>query len=139
MIKPIYEAYKAKGDLITKKETETEFKQRVVKEIVDSKAIIEKELNKKVEFLCWPHGDNNLFAHETAIKTGYLATTLGKFQGPFSVKDRIDARIGTDAYRNNVALTTKRVLFNIRVYKKQFPQYHFKKLYYFFKNTSSRG
>ncbi len=139
IIEPIYKAYKAKNDLIVKKETETEFKRRAVKEIVDSKTILEKELNKKIEFLCWPHGDNNLFAHQTAIEAGYLATTLGKYNGSFSVQDRIDERIGTNTYRNNVYLTTKRLMFNIQVYKKQFPYYHFKQLYYLFKSFKTKS
>ena len=120
-IKPIYLFYKDQDTLIIKRESDAEFKQRVVKEIIDSKTILEKQLDKKIEFLCWPHGDNDLFAHETAIEAGYLATTLGKYTGPYSLKDRIDARIGTSAFHNNVFLTTRRLLFNIRVYKKQLP------------------
>ena len=44
----------------------------------ESKRIIENELNKKVEFCCWPHGDNNDFAHQAALELGYKATTVGK-------------------------------------------------------------
>ncbi len=139
IIKPIYRSYKEKGNLITKQESDVEYQQRVVKEIVDSKKILEEQLNKKIEFLCWPHGDNNLFAHETAIKAGYLATTLGKFTGSYSVRDRIDARIGTGVLRNNVFLTTKRILFNIKVYKKQFPSYKIKQMYYFLKSAKSKN
>lgn len=135
---PIYLSYKEQDKLIVKRESDIEYRKRIAKEIIESKAVLEKQLNKKIEFLCWPHGDNNLFAHETAINADYLATTLGKYTGSFSFKDRIDARIGTSPLKNDVSLTTKRVLFNIRVYRKQFPFYQFKQAYYFFKSFQNK-
>ena len=83
--------------MIIKEESEKEYKDRVKYEIVESKKIIEEKLNKKVEFLCWPHGDNNEFLHQTALDTGYLMTTTGKAKG---VKEsditRIPERMGVD-------------------------------------------
>lgn len=126
----IYKNYRDKNNLIVRKETNSEYEQRVAYEIVDSKKIIEEKLNKKVAFLCWPHGDNNLYAHQTAMNAGYLATTLGKYQGEYNDKERIDARIGTDALRNNIFLTTNRMLFNVNVYRQKFPYRQIKSLYY---------
>lgn len=130
IISDVYNNYKDQNKLVVRKETNAEYEQRVAYEIVDSKKIIEEKLNKKVEFLCWPHGDNNQYAHQIAMESGYLATTLGKYQGKFNDNDRIDARIGTDALRNNVFLTTNRVFFNINVYKQKFPYLFIKNLYY---------
>lgn len=136
-INPIYDSFKKDNNLIIKKETEEDYEIRVIAELADSKRILEKNLNKKVQFLCWPHGDNNKFAHEAALKCGYLATTLGKYKGSFSPTNRIDNRIGTDALRNSVFLTTNRMLFNILVYQKKAPAYQLKKAYYFFKTSTN--
>lgn len=130
IVEPIHSSYKTKGNLIIKRETDAEYENRVVNEISGSKKIIEQELNKKVEFVCWPHGDTNLFAHKTALEAGILATTLGKQAGEYSVKDRIDVRIPTGAYRNNPYLSLHRMLLNVRFYQKKFPYYQIKKAYF---------
>jgi hypothetical protein len=80
-IRSLYESYKAKGNLIISRETEAEYYERLRYEIVQSKTVIEEKLNKKVEFLCWPHGDNNDIAHVIAIRAGYLMTTTGNITG----------------------------------------------------------
>lgn len=78
LVKPLYETYKLKGSLLTGRETETEYNDRLKYEIVQSKVVIEEKLSKRVDFLCWPHGDNNDSAHDIAIRAGYLMTTVGK-------------------------------------------------------------
>ena len=129
-VQPVYTSYKKRDEIVVKRETKEEYENRVRDEIIGSKKILEEKLNKTIEFLCWPHGDNNQFVHETAMKAGYLATTLGKYQGSYSIKERIDSRIGTDALRDNIWLTTKRLLFNINVYRQKFPHFQLKQLYY---------
>jgi len=95
MVKPVYDDYKAKDKLIVDQETEKNYKDRIIYEIYESKRIIEEKLNKKVEFLCWPHGDNNESLHRMALEAGYLMTTRGKAQG-ISKTDpaRIPERMG---------------------------------------------
>ncbi len=56
-------------------ETEKEHRERVRKELSGSKNIIEKQLNKKVYFLCWPGGGKSQETAELAREIGYLSTT----------------------------------------------------------------
>lgn len=58
-------------------ETSIEQKARVRYEIIESKERIEKELGKKVEFLCWPGGGESPLARRLALEVGYRATTKG--------------------------------------------------------------
>lgn len=76
-IKPIYERYLKNDELFSSIESEKEYKQRVMYEIRNSKQILETKLNKPVNFLCWPHGDNNEYTHSIAMDCNYLATTMG--------------------------------------------------------------
>ena len=59
MVEPLYRAYGTGDNLVVSVETEEEYLNRVKEEIYGSRKIIEDHLAKKVEFLCWPHGDNN--------------------------------------------------------------------------------
>jgi hypothetical protein len=97
IIRPFYDDYQSKDKLIIKRESEKEYKDRLNYEIVECKKIIEEKLNKKVEFLCWPHGDNNELCQKIAMDAGYLMTTIGKAKG---VKEsnitRIPERMGAD-------------------------------------------
>jgi len=56
-------------------ETKDEYEKRLRYEIVGSKKIIEKELSKKVNFLCWPRGKYNKISLKIAKEAGYLSTT----------------------------------------------------------------
>lgn len=97
LVKPLYNSYKKADRLIIGTESDEEYLKRVRDEIYGSKKIIEENLNKKVEFLCWPHGDNNEFLHRMALEAGYLMTTIGKAK--VSDKDRttrIPERMGID-------------------------------------------
>ena len=81
MVEPLYRAYGTGDNLVVSVETEEEYLNRVKEEIYGSRKIIEDHLAKKVEFLCWPHGDNNELLHRMAMEAGYLMTTIGKAQG----------------------------------------------------------
>ena len=50
---------------------------RIRHELRESKAVIEKNLNKKVDFICWPGGGNDESVCRMAIDEGYKAYTLG--------------------------------------------------------------
>ena len=94
-IKPVYQSYKLKDAIVTSRETEEEYIERLKYEIIGSKEKIEEKLDKQVDFLCWPHGYNNIVAHEMAIGTGYLMTTIGKAkQSSKNDLTRISERMG---------------------------------------------
>ena len=57
-------------------ENDKEMIERYVKEIKESKKIIESKLNKKVNFLCWPGGGYNNISIEISKIAGYKASTL---------------------------------------------------------------
>ena len=89
----LYGEYKSAGKLVESVETEAEYQARLRYEVVHSRQVIEEQLNKKVDFLCWPHGDNTMEAHALALEAGYQATTAGKLTGEGNQTDRIP-RIG---------------------------------------------
>ncbi len=57
-------------------ETGDERESRVRKELLTSKRVLESELGKRVEFLCWPGGGNDDTARRIAREVGYKAWTL---------------------------------------------------------------
>ena len=57
------------------RESVEEFHLRARRELADSKATIERELGKRVDYLCWPNGGWTDELHEMAVATGYVATT----------------------------------------------------------------
>ena len=90
-----YQYWKTNQKIIENIESQREYEKRLYSEIVSSKNIIEKELHKKVEFLCWPHGDNNKAAHDLALESGYKMTTAGKaVKNDIHPLNRIGERMG---------------------------------------------
>jgi len=59
-------------------ETDEEYRGRIKNELIDSKRIIEEELDKKIDFLCWPGGSSTETGVEIAREAGYKMTTTGK-------------------------------------------------------------
>ncbi len=97
LIEDLYNKYRSTNRLITRRESEEDYLERLREEIFESKNILERNLGTKVEFLCWPHGDNNGLAHRMALEAGYLMTTIGKAKG-ISDDDttRIPERVGVN-------------------------------------------
>jgi peptidoglycan/xylan/chitin deacetylase (PgdA/CDA1 family) len=58
-------------------ESNKDYSRRVFLELKESKKIIEKKLDKHVDFLCWPGGAYNPEVLSLAKKAGYKAWTLG--------------------------------------------------------------
>lgn len=119
IVKPVYNKFRQSNDIIIKRESYQEYIDRLRFEIITSKEIIEKNLRKKVEFLCWPFGDNNEVAHKTAIEAGYLMTTIGN-NSSASIKDqtRLPTRIGMNiSTKYNAAKTS----FKLRALSGIFP------------------
>ena len=57
-------------------ENEVEFKERVLFELRESKAQIDSQLNKRVDYICWPGGGYNQTVLTLAKEVGYRAWTL---------------------------------------------------------------
>jgi hypothetical protein len=119
IIKSLYESHRTAGTLITNIETEEEYLKRVTHEIYGSKKIIEEKLNKEVEFLCWPNGENNETLHKIALNAGYLMTSTGKAKiKKEEIQTRIPERIGI-----NLSSWTKRKKtdFKLKAFSGKFP------------------
>lgn len=133
LIKAYYQESKRNNEIIESIETEEEYKKRVQFELKESKEMIEKELNKSVTVCCWPHGDNNEFAHKTAIEIGYKATTIGKM--PVSAMDETRfERFGLSHSKNNMILSRLKMHYKMQSYFKEQPYYFIKKVYEFFRD-----
>jgi len=63
-------------------ESDSEYRERVLHELVESKRRLETELNKDVHFLSWPGGGVNDDAASIARQAGYLSWTLSSWQKP---------------------------------------------------------
>ncbi|MDP9177203.1 MAG: polysaccharide deacetylase family protein [Gemmatimonadota bacterium] len=66
-------------------ETDEQRLERIRQELSLSKSIIETNLDKRVDYLCWPGGGNDETTRRLAIEVGYKAWTLGS-------KDRVPKR-----------------------------------------------
>jgi len=85
-------------------ESDKEMEKRYRYELSESKNIIEKKLNKKVEFLCWPGGRYNSISIEISKEAGYKASTVGsseKYRAPDNSGDyKRVRRIGMSSFIN---------------------------------------
>ena len=134
IVKTKYNDLKRDNLIISSIETDQEYENRIKYEIFESKRIIEEKLNKKVEFLCWPHGDNNEFAHKLAMEAGYLATTVGSKEKILEKPDRIPERIGLFHSRNNRLLSILKARYKIGFFLEKFPWIQIKRIYSLLKN-----
>jgi peptidoglycan/xylan/chitin deacetylase (PgdA/CDA1 family) len=64
------------GQLPGHYETEEERRSRIRDELVRSKSLIETNLDKQVDFICWPGGANDETVREVAREVGYKSWTL---------------------------------------------------------------
>lgn len=90
IINPTYQSFLKQRKVIVEIESEADFIKRITYEIAGSKKVIEEKLGKPVEFLCWPHGENNALAHQIAMDSGYKATSVGKSGANSARLDRYD-------------------------------------------------
>lgn len=75
----IVEEYKRKNALNDKFESELDQRNRLEWELKESKIILEKELGKKISFLCWPGGGYLDHTRSLANKY-YVASTLASWE-----------------------------------------------------------
>ncbi|HNO04947.1 MAG TPA: polysaccharide deacetylase family protein, partial [Flavobacteriales bacterium] len=90
----LHAAFQARNAVVEGEESFDEHVARVEDEIIGSKRRIEKELDKPVRFLCWPHGGNSPAVHAVARQAGHVATTVGRWVASANERDRIP-RTGT--------------------------------------------
>jgi Polysaccharide deacetylase len=128
-IAQLYKKFKSANDLIVEVESEAAQFKRMQYEIVGSKKIIEENLNIPVEFLCWPHGDNNDKAHKVAMEAGYLATTSGSKLRQHDHPDRIPSRIGVHPVSNSRLLTLMKLKYKTGSAHNRFPYKHVNAFY----------
>ena len=88
-VSQVIKDFQQSDELFDEVESTEDYRKRLFYEIVDSKKILEQKLDKPVQFLCWPHGDNTKEAHDLAKESGYLATTAGKMTEEANNTDRI--------------------------------------------------
>lgn len=63
-----------------KMETDREMVDRYTYELKGSKELLEKKLNKKVDFLCWPGGGYNNISIAVSEDVGYKASTIASWE-----------------------------------------------------------
>jgi hypothetical protein len=127
IIEPVDSEFRENNNIIVKKETEDKYQKRVFVELKSSKEIIEKELDKKVYFCSWPHGENSEFVHKSALKAGYKMTTKGK--AVFTDDGKRIERMNIGSSKNNVLLTRIKINHKIQSYGKKNPHYIFNRYY----------
>ena len=64
------------GDLPGRYESDEARSTRITDELKQSKELLEKNLEKEVDFICWPGGANDETVQETARNLGYRSWTL---------------------------------------------------------------
>ena len=84
-------------------ESEDERCFRIRTELLESKEVIEKKLNKKVEFLCWPGGSGTKEGQLIAEELGYKMTTAARDIEP-SLRKKI--KNDGEIFRNRIGRTS---------------------------------
>lgn len=133
-IKTIYLKYCEKDELIVGRETEEEYIKRITDEIVLSKNILEKRMEKTISFICWPHGDYNNLTHRIAIENGYIATHYVSTKNSPKTNDNFE-RIGFGQNKNSRILTQVKNFARILAYRGIFPFPMIKSAYYNIKES----
>lgn len=129
-LSPLIEKFETKNNTIIKSETEPEYLKRIENEIIGSKNDLEKILNKKIDTICWPHGDFNPEAVEIARKAGYkkIHYVTTKKRGVLPSADHF-VRMGMRPILNNRFLTNLKLRSDIYSHIGKFPYKQIKRIY----------
>ena len=74
-------------------ESDNEMIDRYYYELSESKRVLESELNKSIDYLCWPGGAYNNFSVRIARDVGYKASTLASKGDPYPLEFKKHIRI----------------------------------------------
>ncbi|MHA1394708.1 MAG: polysaccharide deacetylase family protein [Promethearchaeota archaeon] len=74
------EFYRSKNGYNVRYETNKEQRLRFEYELIESKKILEKRLNKSIKFLCWPGGAKTDLSIRISKEAGYLASTYSVYK-----------------------------------------------------------
>ena len=135
-VEKAYKDYSISGKLITQIETDNEYKIRVTNELVESKRILEQNLNKPVNHVCWPHGDYNDFSHSMAKEVGYHSSSIVLKHGESNRSDDRFDRTGSSMVRGNRMLSLFKGIYKLNAYRDVFPYSQIKNLYYLMRYKS---
>lgn len=95
-------------------ETDREYKDRLKAELTESKNILEQNLGKRIDFLCWPGGAYTQEALDAAYETGYCASTVHTGNNRYGDDPRFINRIslsnpvGSDKFPWKYSIFTQR-------------------------------
>lgn len=133
-IEHIYNFYRHSNSTVTHIESNEEYETRVRNDVREGKLVLEKELEREVRFLCWPHGDNNEFSNRVAEEVGFRATTLGKGKDHGQPILRFD-RIGLDSTLGNKHARKWKSRYKLGEYAGEFPWSTISKIYHALKGA----
>lgn len=112
------ESLKKNKGVFYRKETEEEYLARISFELRESKRVIEKNLDKKINHVCWPYGGKNETLIKLAKEIGYLTSTGSSEKNIFGKKNYQQVnRISLDNTKYNNVLFYPYAMFKILSYK----------------------
>lgn len=133
VVDPIQRRYRNDKSLVVRVETVEEYRSRVLFELSESKSLIERNLNKKVNCICWPNGDYNEFCVDAAFRSGYRFVHAVPGKGPMT--ERSFSRIGVSDDTRLPAISFLRTVFRLNARRGAFPFRGIDMLYRLFRKT----
>lgn len=114
----ILDRYEQSQSVFSKIESDEEMEERLKYEIVESKMILKRNC-RELDFLCWPHGDNDQRSHKMALDIGFKANTLGSKVFSDDWSDRIPPRFSNALFKGSVKLGIMKMDMKMRQYQGQ--------------------
>lgn len=133
-VQPVIQSFQEKDQIVTRRETEAEYRERLENEVLSSKQKLEQMLKKSINVICWPHGDFNPLAVEMARNVGYekIHYVETKKNGVPLDADHF-TRMGVGSVLNNRFLTLLKIKTKIYIHQNKFPYLQLSTLYRSFK------
>jgi hypothetical protein len=95
---------------------------------LESKNLIGQNLNKSVNYCCWPHGDYNDLSQKIAEQVGYKGTTIVLKGGEQRPENRFN-RTGLYHVRKNKFLSMLKARYRIGAFEGRNPWKSIEKVY----------
>ncbi len=132
-VTPVYMEFKRNSSIVQSVESLEEYQRRVYYELKETKDIIDKKLNKIIQFCCWPHGDNNEYVHRKALELGYRGTTVGNSIYTANDPTRFN-RFGLGQSFESMFLTKQKINYKLKSFQAIQPYYTIKNIYEFLRD-----